>query len=193
MSPSLNPASLAELSRWLRVEEGSERDRLELASPWQRLAPDAPNRQIARIGSSLIGLLLLMLFVQAALTTSTLAWGLFGFAFLAMLLLAWWLRSWFWRAIVDVDAQQISISHRGWSVPATVSLSLETIDSLRYRMHGGQLAGLTLIHQHGQLALPFSGQRELDKLYCNLLRHLLQKRRPAIGFGQADILPGSPS
>jgi hypothetical protein len=186
MTATAPQASLAELARWLRVEEGDEHDRLVLASPWQMLPADAPNRHIARIGGTLALFLVLMLFLQAALTASDMAWGLALLSLGVAIFLAWHLRGWFWRTVVDVDGQQLSLSHRGWGVPVAVALPLDDIQALAYRMRNGQLSGLILEHQGGRLALPYSGQRELDKLYCNLLRHLLQKRRPAIRFGQSD-------
>lgn len=186
MSAPPNKVDIADLARWLRVEENAQRDRLELASPWQMLPPDAPNRHLVRIGSLLALVLLLMLFMQAALTRSNIAWALAGVALAGLAFVAWRMRAWFWRTVVDVDASQVSISHAGFGAPKGVSLPLDDIRALRYRMYDGHLASLALEHDSGKLALPYSGKHELDKLYCNLLRHLLQKRRPGIGFGQTE-------
>ena len=54
-------ASLADLARWLRVEEGEHVDRLELASAWQRLPAESHGRTWARLGAGVIGLLLVLL------------------------------------------------------------------------------------------------------------------------------------
>jgi hypothetical protein len=177
--------SLTDLARWLRVEEGGHYDRLELASPWQLLPADAPNRNIARIGGGMAIFLVMALFVQAALTTSSLAWALAVLSLGIATFGAWRLRDWFWRTVVDVNEQRVEISHRGWAPPGAVALPLDGLQALTYRMRNGQLSGLILEHEGGKLALPYSGLRELDKLYCNLLRHLLQKRRPAIRFAQS--------
>ncbi|GLR14665.1 hypothetical protein GCM10007907_34550 [Chitinimonas prasina] len=178
--------SLADLSRWLRVDEGDTRDRLELASAWQRLPEGSTDRMVVKAGGGMAALIIGLLLVQAALTDSGIVLGiaLVGLALAGWM--AWVLRALFWRTVVEVDAERVLLAYRGWGTPKQASLLLDQISELLYRMDEGRLVALTLVHQGGQLAVPFSGQRELDRLYCNLLKHLLQKRQPGISFGMGS-------
>jgi len=187
------PASLADLARWLRVEEGEQVDRLELASAWQRLPTDSHSRVLVRFGAALLALLLVLLLVQALVTQSLPATIAALVAPLVVIGLLWSLRAWSWRTVVDIDAQQVSLARRGWGVPHPIVLDLAAIEALAYRMEQGQLTGLALEHAQGSLSLPYSGRRELDKLYCNILRHLLQKRRPEIRFSPDEVESGTPA
>ncbi|MBV8656208.1 MAG: hypothetical protein JO142_00110 [Burkholderiales bacterium] len=186
-------ASLADLARWLRVEEGEHVDRLELASAWQRLPAESHSRTWASLGAGLVGLLMLLLLAQALATHSLPALIAALLAPAAVAGLLWYLRAWSWRTVVDIDAQQVSLARRGWGVPRPVVLPLTTVQALAYRMEQGNLTGLLLEHDDGALSLPYSGRRELDKLYCNILRHLLQKRRPEIRFAPDEANPTSPA
>ncbi|HEY9103198.1 hypothetical protein [Chitinimonas sp.] len=188
MTTPLNTASLADLARWVRVQEGDQEDRLELASAWQRLPPGAPDRLIAKLGAGMAAVIIGLLLLQALLTWSGVVLAVALFALLLVGFLAWHLRGWFWRTVVDVDESRVLLGYSGWGAPASVSLPLDDIQHLAYRMDDGHLTLLALEHRSGSLAIPFSGQRELDKLYCNLLKHLLQKRRPGIGFGKGEGL-----
>ncbi|GAB3244113.1 hypothetical protein [Chitinimonas naiadis] len=186
MTTPLNTASLADLARWVRVQEGTQEDRLELASAWQRLPPSAPDRLVAKLGAGMAGLIIGLLLLQALLTWSGVVLAVALLGMLLVTALAWHLRAWFWRTVVDVDESRVLLAYAGWGTPASVELALDDIVNLAYHMDDGHLTLLALEHRHGRLAIPFSGQRELDKLYCNLLKHLLQKRRPAIGFGKGS-------
>lgn len=186
MNASTPQASLADLARWLRVEEGEGSDRIELASAWQRLPEGSSDRLVARIGAALAAIVVVLLLLQALLTRSGIALALAVLALGLALAALWHLRGWFWRTVVDLDDAAISLAVRGWGGPGPVALALADVERLSYRMEDGQLTALTLEHRGGRLPLPFSGRRELDKLYFNLLRHLLQKRRPEIGFIQEN-------
>lgn len=186
MNHSKPQVSLADLARCVRVEEGEQYDRLELASAWSRLPDDATDRTVGLVGAGISGLLLLLLLLQAALTRTTPTLILAVLALAGAGIVAWHFRGWFWRTAVDVNAQRIRLAMQGWGVPAPVELPIAEIHALAYRMEHGRLAMLTLDHAGGRLPIPFSGQRELDKLYCNILLHLLQKRRPEIAFAAAS-------
>ncbi|MBV8467063.1 MAG: hypothetical protein JO218_14050 [Burkholderiales bacterium] len=179
-------ATLSELARWLRVEPGDERDRLELASAWQLIPLDSPSRTVARFAIGLVALIVTLLTIQAVMLSSPMLLGVVLLVLLGVAATGWWLRTWFWRTELDVDDQRISVRRKGWGVPGAVALPLDEVRALAYRMDGGHLVSLNLEHAGGQCALPYSGQRELDKLYCNILLHLLQKRRPAIHFSTPD-------
>lgn len=186
MNPPQAKASLAELARCVRVQEGEQQDRLELASAWSRQPQDASGRTVGLIGAGLSGLLIMLLLLQAAMarTMPTLVLALLALA--AALFFCWHFRGWFWRTEVDVNAVRVRLAMLGWGVPRPVELPIADIEALAYRMEQGRLAVLSLRHRGGELPIPFSGQRELDKLYCNILLHLLQKRRPEIGFAAAS-------
>ncbi|PHV13203.1 hypothetical protein [Chitinimonas sp. BJB300] len=180
---STNPnASLAALARCVRVEEGEQQDRLELASAWARLPTDATDRTVGMIAVGVSGILICLLFLQAAVTRTapTLIMALVALG--GAVLIGWYFRAWFWRTAVEVNAVRIRLAMQGWGVPAPVELPIADIHALAYRMDKGRLAVLKIDYSGGSLPIPFSGQRELDKLYCNILLHLLQKRRPEIAF-----------
>jgi hypothetical protein len=65
-------------------------------------------------------------------------------------------------------------------------MPLRAIERLSYRMANHSLSQLQVEAGDRVLVLPFTGERELDRLYCNLLRHLLQRRNPAIVFQRLD-------
>ncbi|WP_269533088.1 hypothetical protein [Chitinimonas sp. BJYL2] len=185
MSTTHTPATLAELARWLRVEEGDSRDRLELASAWQRMPDGSPYRLKLQFAAGIVLAILLLLFTVGLLSESPMALAI---ALMGGLLAAgvfWYVRAWFWRSVLELDARHLSLTYCGWGAPVSTILLLEQIDRLSYALHEGRLASLQLEHRDGELILPFSGQRELDKLYFNLLRHLLLKRRPAITIGES--------
>ncbi|QDQ25903.1 hypothetical protein FNU76_05800 [Chitinimonas arctica] len=184
MNQSTKQASLAELARWLRVEEGDGRDRLELASAWQRLPDGAPDRLTAKLGAGMAVGIIVLLSLQAVLTRSGVVLAIALAALVLALMVAWRLRGWFWLTQVEVDDARVCFGFRGVGVPPTTALALDDIVSLDYRLADGKLVSLALAHRQGKLVLPYTGQPELDKLYSNLLKHLLQKRRPAIGFGK---------
>ncbi|MGQ5524268.1 hypothetical protein ACUHMQ_13560 [Chitinimonas sp. PSY-7] len=186
MESTNHHASLAELARCVRVEEGEQQDRLELASAWARLPYGAANRTVGLITVSVTGILISLLLLQAAIarTMPTLIVALLALGL--ALFFGWYFRAWFWRTAVEVNAVRIRLAMLGWGVPAPVELPIADIQALAYRMDNGRLAVLKLDYTGGSLPIPFSGQRELDKLYCNILLHLLQKRRPEIAFAAAS-------
>lgn len=179
-------ATLSELARWLRVEPGDERDRLELASAWQLIPLDSPSRTVARLAVGLVAVIIALLTIQAVILSSPALLGVVLLVLLAIVAAGWWVRTWFWRTELAVDDHQIRVTRKGWGTPSAVALKLDDIQALAYRMDQGRLIALNLEYAGGHCALPYSGQRELDKLYCNILLHLLQKRRPAIHFSTPD-------
>lgn len=191
-------ASLADLARWLKVREvGTEDlarpaagpikvDGLELVSAWQRLPARSGQRWGLTLGAVTLSLLVLAFAVQSALTGQLfpilLAFGML----VAAGITAWRIRSWFWRIELTVNAEAMTLLHHGWYAPPPCRLLLPEINALCFRQSDGKLQALSLLHAQGALVIPISGQRELDRLYCNLLRHLLQKHRAEIGFRELD-------
>lgn len=173
-------ASLSDLARWLRIQESEHCDTLTLASPWQRMPDSSPNR-LAAIGAAIvIGFAVLGFLLQALFTRHWLGLAL-AVAVLAVAAVAVWrIRYWFWNTVIAVADDAITLSYRGWGVPPAISVPSAQVSALVYRMRGGQLSRLSLKHEGGALALPVTGQAELDKLYFNLLKHLLQKRKPLL-------------
>lgn len=179
-----SPASLAELARCVKVVETGQIDRLELVSAWQRLPERSLNRLFAWLLLGIVVLLVLALLLQGILTLQPVALVLaVAIAALAIWQL-WRVRYWFWRTVYSVDASTVALQYHGWAVPEGMVLQLADISALQYRLHNGQLDGLFLAHRDGNIPLPFSGRKELDKLYCNLLKHLLQKHQSGIVFRQ---------
>lgn len=182
MVASNQQASLAELANWLRLEESPMGDRLEMASAWQRLPANSSDKMVTILGAAMALLIIALLVIQAMATHSSLTLAIALVGLLLVIVVGWRLRGWFWRTVVKVDDGRLLMSFLGWGVPRSIDVPLDNISSLIYYLDNGQLYGLTLVHTQGRLALPFSGRRELDKLYCNLLKLLLQRRRPSIGF-----------
>lgn len=184
--PKASVATLEQLARWLTVREGTDEDRLLLASAWQRLPAQSPNRLFGWLGLFMVVGVVASLSAQALLTDEAAA--LVPAAMLAVFGLGvfWRIRHWFWASEATVSATGFRLDYRGWGTPAGLSVPLAEIRALRYRLRDGQLDGLALAHGSECSPLPFSGQRELDKLYCNLLRHLLQKYQPNIAFERFD-------
>ncbi|MFC4161465.1 hypothetical protein [Chitinimonas lacunae] len=183
---ALTGASLSDLARWLRIEEGERCDTLSLASAWERMPESSPNR-LAVLGGAVLAVLVVLGFLLQALFTRHWLGLVLALAVIAVCVgAAWRVRYWFWTPVIAVGDDAIALSYRGWGVPATISVSSAGVSALVYRMRGGQLSRLSLQHSGGALALPISGHAELDKLYFNLLKHLLQKRKPLLDLTAAD-------
>lgn len=173
-------ASLSDLARWLRINESEQCDTLSLASPWQRMPESSPNR-LAAIGAAIVvGFAVFGFLLQALFTRHWLGLALALMVMLVAAVAAWRVRYWFWTPVISVADDAIALSYRGWGVPAAITVPSAQVSALVYRMRGGQLSRLSLKHENGALALPISGHAELDKLYFNLLKHLLQKRKPLL-------------
>ncbi|MBV1774129.1 hypothetical protein KSF73_00205 [Burkholderiaceae bacterium DAT-1] len=181
---ALSMDGLALLSRALKVNEGEKKDTVELVSPWQRLPEFSPVRLHVRIGAGFVALVVLLMTFQGVIAHQLLPVIAAVFILLGGVLFAWQKRFWFWAAILEVDADTIRLVFRGPGAPAASEMRTNEVDALVYRMNEGRLARLAIQSGASCLKLPFSGRHDVDKLYCNLIRHFLQKHKPDIEFKQ---------
>ncbi|MDK2124257.1 hypothetical protein [Parachitinimonas caeni] len=185
--PHSNAPTFAQLARWVRVLEGPGSDSIELASTWQRLPEHSLNRLFPGLVVLVVSVLAMGFLIQAAIIGEPVTAVVGGLMLVGLVGFAWHKRYWFWRTIVHVSSDSVSLSWQGWGVPATVSMPLTAVSSLEYALEGDQLQRLELRSKEldAALQLPISGQRDLDRLYYNLLKHLLTKHSHAISFGVA--------
>lgn len=190
MQAPLSPQALDQLSRWVRVTNQTHHDSLELASIWQRQSSGSLNRLFFHLAFMITTLLAMLLLVQGAVTLHYWAIAVGLALIVAELWMAWRVRHWFWRVVLKVDQDNLTLGWKGPGCPGATAIPMQGIQRLEYRTDDGHLSGLRVIHTEGRIALPYTGNDDLDKLFYNLLKHLLSKRKADIRFGEQQDQSG---